>query len=98
MKNVENDLYRRDKLLQGVAAASNILFSLEDFDKRINSSIEVIGKAADVNCVYIFENIYDTSNKNALEPRYNWACSQDPVVKELMFNKLSSCSELFPKK
>ncbi len=73
MKNVENELFRKDKLLQGVAAASNSLFTLEDFEVRIQNALDVIGKAADVDCVYIFESQINTETQNnELIPIYSW--------------------------
>jgi PAS domain S-box-containing protein len=73
MKSVENELFRRDRLLQGVAAASNRLFTLEDFDTKITNSMEAIGKASNVGSVYIFENRYNPGSKKRLPQLvYSW--------------------------
>lgn len=73
MKSVENELFRRDRLLQGVATASNRLFTLEDFDTKITNSMEAIGKASNVGLVYIFENQYNSRSKKLLPKLvYSW--------------------------
>lgn len=97
MKNVENELFRKDKLLQGVAAASNSLFTLEDFDVRIQNAMDVIGKAADVDCVYIFENqIIGEHKNNKLTPIYTWEKSKDfENVKDRTQNGLYKNEEIF---
>jgi PAS domain S-box-containing protein len=98
MKNVENELFQKDRLLQGVAAASNILFTLEDFDIRIKNALEVIGKAADVDSAYIFESqfkdnsqlyklIYEWNNTNTsttqITSLYNDTIITNKVIKQL---------------
>ena len=99
MKKVENELHRRDKLLQGVASASNILFTLEDFDKRIFDSVEVIGKAAEVECVYIFESIFDVENgKNFLELRHHWSDVKKLEVHKKMLKELSRSKNFITEK
>ena len=80
MKYVENELFRKDRLLQGVASASNILFTLEDFDVRIKNALEAIGKAADVDRAYIFES---KGEDELISCRliYDWNISQNPKSK-----------------
>jgi len=74
MKLTENDLYKKERLLRGVAEASNKLLSLDSFYNRINKALEIMGRAAEIDRVYIFENSRDPKNKELLMTQiYEWA-------------------------
>lgn len=90
-KMIENDLYNKERLLRGVAEASNKLLSLDSFFNRINKALEIIGKAAEIDRVYIFENSRDEKHKDLLMSQlYEWAASGiTPQINNPKFQKLS---------
>lgn len=103
LKRTERDLYRKEKLLRGVAEASNKLLALDSFYNRINSALEIIGKAADVDRVYIFENRRNPETKELYASQiYEWAAQSvspqidNPALQELKIDE-SGLHEAFKK-
>ncbi|MEM8542565.1 MAG: EAL domain-containing protein [Cyanobacteria bacterium P01_H01_bin.119] len=58
-KQAEAELYHRDRLLQGVASASNRLLAVVDFDAAFDQALAILGEAADADRVYIYQNHID---------------------------------------
>ena len=71
-KHAEDELYSRDRLLGGVALATNILLTETDMDSAINQTIEILGTSADVDRVYIFENRDSGTDATLADQRYEW--------------------------
>jgi|GEM_PF-2521873 len=95
MKQVEKDLIKKAILFEGVAEASNKLLSLDSFYVRINKALEIIGKAAEVDRVYIFEHSRDIKTKDYLMSQiYEWAAPgiepqiDNPLFKKVNYKKL----------
>jgi PAS domain S-box-containing protein len=57
----ENELRKRDVLIQGIANANAILLKEKKYSIAINKSLEILGMAAGVSRVYIFENVFENS-------------------------------------
>ena len=55
-KVMEKELLNRDKILQGIAEATNILLYNSDYSEAFNLALEKIGMATETDRVYIFEN------------------------------------------
>ena len=55
-KKAEQTLKDRDRLLNGVAAATHRLLTISDFDRSIQQALAALGAAVAANRVYIFEN------------------------------------------
>ena len=55
-KQTEEELNRKDILLGGVAVATNILLTETDLNYAIDQTLELLGRAIDVDRAYIFEN------------------------------------------
>lgn len=73
-KNSEEELKLQSNLLKGVAEASNSLLTKSNFNDAINKAIEFLGKAADVDRVYIYENSYEEeSGELFADIKYFWA-------------------------
>ncbi|NMB85097.1 MAG: response regulator [Methanothrix sp.] len=53
-RRTDEELHRRDRLLQGVAQATNHLLSSDP--NAIQKALEILGKAADIDRVFIMEN------------------------------------------
>lgn len=72
-KRVEEELLRKDKLLQQIVQAVNNLITIPDFHLAIQEVISSLGKIPDVDRVYIFENHLDMqSGELLLSQRYEW--------------------------
>lgn len=55
-KQAEAELYKRDRLLRGVAEATNHLLTNTDYDTAFTKALETLGVAAGVERVYIYKN------------------------------------------
>ncbi len=72
-KNTEAEIYRRDLLLDAATKATALLVKSENLDETINVALAIVGKAADVNRVYIFQNHESAGYKLPLmSQRYEW--------------------------
>ncbi len=71
-KQVEEDLHYKDRLLGSVALSTNILLTETDIDSAINQTIELLGSAADVDRVIVFENKIAANDEHLLSERYEW--------------------------
>lgn len=60
----EQQLQSREKMLHGVAQASNILLAEPDFDKAVNNALKILLDTTEVDRVYIF---YNNRNENTGE-------------------------------
>ena len=60
-KRAEQSLEQRDKLLQAISLATKELLS-NKYDKTIGYGLELIGKAANVDRAYYFQNHFDHQN------------------------------------
>lgn len=77
-KIFEHSLEMRDKLLEGLARAFQSLLSGEDLQSSIESFLSIIGRAADVHRVYIFEGREDQNTKEwFMSQLYEWASSEE---------------------
>ncbi|MDM7911715.1 MAG: PAS domain S-box protein, partial [Methanotrichaceae archaeon] len=72
-KIAEEELEKRDTLLAGVAAAANALLTTQDHSAGINRALEILGKSADVDRVYIFENHDSKDGERFMSQRFEWA-------------------------
>ncbi|OPX80275.1 MAG: Bacterioopsin transcriptional activator [Methanosaeta sp. PtaB.Bin039] len=67
------ELKRRDRLLAGVALATNQILGGSELDTAIVQALELLAYAAEVDRVYIFENQHDTGPEASLASlRYKW--------------------------
>ncbi len=75
-KLFEHSLEMRDKLLEGLARAFQRLLRGEDLPSSIESFLSIIGTAADVDRVYIFEaHQYQNTEEWLMSQRYEWTSS-----------------------
>lgn len=73
-KRIEKALLRHDRLLGGVAAAMTQLLITTDYQAAMTRSLTILGVAADVDRVYIFENHFDEKTGEPLtSQRFEWA-------------------------
>jgi len=79
-KRTEEELNRKDILLGGVAAATNILLTEADLNYAINQTLELLGRAIDVDRAYIFENHELETGWYLASVRHKW--ERDFVISE----------------
>lgn len=73
-KHAESELYKRDRLLQGVAEATNTLLTELDFDIAIQRILKTLGLATGTDRVYLCENHpHPVSGEMALCLRSVWS-------------------------
>ena len=72
-KHSDQELHRRDALLQGVAAATNYLLIDSEDSTAIAKALAALGIAAGVDRVYIYENhCHITTEAMAMTMRHEW--------------------------
>jgi len=72
-KQADEELIKRDNLLQGVAQATHYLLTNTDFEAAIQQALSILGKAAGVDRVYIYENHpHRYSGDVAMSIRFEW--------------------------
>lgn len=72
-KQSEAELFRRDRLLQGVAQASKQLLTNLDIRVSIPKILAILGTAADADRIYIYENHpHSLTGLPAMSMRYEW--------------------------
>jgi diguanylate cyclase (GGDEF)-like protein/PAS domain S-box-containing protein len=73
-KRAEEELRKRDRLLQSVAEAARYLLAEMNYEKAIYQAIAQLGEAAEVDTVYIVENHpHPNSGQAAMSLRYAWS-------------------------
>ncbi|NJN88168.1 MAG: PAS domain S-box protein [Leptolyngbyaceae cyanobacterium SL_7_1] len=78
-KQAEAELLKRDNLLRGVAEATNCLLTNATLSIAINEALGILGKTAQVDRVYIYENHpHPVTGELAMSIRYEWV---QPAVK-----------------
>jgi PAS domain S-box-containing protein len=71
-KKAEEELIRRDKILNGATRAIEKLISRTDFHKAVNSALRNIGEQAEVDRVYVYENRYTSEGAPRFSMKYEW--------------------------
>jgi len=72
----EESLKAQRLLLKGVSEAAIQLLTVFDHESAIREALEIVGKAGNMDCVYIFQDhSHPESGEGAFSPKYYW-CSQ----------------------
>ncbi len=72
----EESLKAQGLLLKGVSEAAIQLLTVFDHESAIREALEIVGKAGNMDCVYIFQDHpHPESGEGAFSPKYFW-CSQ----------------------
>jgi len=78
-KRTEKEKQRLNELLSAVSKAQSHLLTKKDLYFSVQLALTEIGKAVDVDRVYIFENNYDNATHQVLmSQRYEW-CSEKAI-------------------
>ncbi len=68
----------RDRLLRGVAQATQVLLSSSELEQSLRQAMAVLGEAADVERACLFENVIEVgSQRLSLQPRILWTRQAD---------------------
>ncbi|MDY7023286.1 MAG: ATP-binding protein [Cyanobacteriota bacterium] len=79
-----------DRLLQGIARATNSLLTVSDYHRSIDAALAALGPATDVDRIYIFENhLHSQSDEVAISQRWEWVAKG--VVPEIDNPELQDC-------
>jgi PAS domain S-box-containing protein len=85
-KIYEEQLVRKEVLLQGVADATKCLLAEPNFEKAVEEALNLLGMATLVERVYIYENIlYEDTGIHYLKELYEW--SSENTERQLLFNQ-----------
>ena len=71
-KKIEESLLKKQKMLQGIAEATEELIDNSNFPEAITNSLKILGNAADVDRTYIFENNLNSEGKLITSQKYEW--------------------------
>lgn len=87
----EKLLRKKDKLLQGISEATKALISTLDNESGYLNALEILGKSAEVDRVYIYEHKTDSENGEMyFSLCYEWAA--DPLNSQLNDKSLKKVS------
>ncbi len=77
-KKDEEEINKQKQLLDGVAESAHSLLTEPNFEYSINNALEFLGKASEIDTVYIYENKFDLKiNKIYAEKIYHWNRSKE---------------------
>ncbi|KOP25396.1 diguanylate cyclase [Hapalosiphon sp. MRB220] len=97
-KQAEIELRHRDRLLQAVAEATNSLLAEMNYEKAIDKALAVLGEAAQVDRVYLFENhLQSVSTEMEMTLRFEWRSDsvQFQGTRQNQPSKFSGLSHLY---
>jgi PAS domain S-box-containing protein len=90
-KSNEVLMRKKDILLQGISEAVRTLISESDSEKGFNNALSILGKAAEVDRVYIYQHQEDFETEEMyIVPLFEWASKKSELqIKSLSIKKLS---------
>ena len=72
-KAIQENLKKKDQLLQGVAESTHSFLMNSDLDQAINESLQVLGRRAAVSRVYLFRNHFNITEQDWFTTEtYEW--------------------------
>jgi len=96
-KNQEYLLTQKDNLLNGIAEATRKLIASQNIEYGFNAALEILGKAASVNRVYIYEHqVYKDTGEMYVRIRYEYSSNkiesqiQNPMLQKLSYSRFAS--------
>ncbi len=92
-QQLEKQLKKRDRLLCGIAEASHCLLTIDDYHLSVNAALAALGKAAEVDRIYIFENHpHPVTGEIVMSQRWEWVADgvtpeiENPDLQNLSYN------------
>ncbi|MDN3690726.1 response regulator [Cyclobacterium jeungdonense] len=74
--NRENQLIQKEQMLSAISKATDELLSNRNLNGAISNSLELIGKAADVDRVYYWENSKSDDGSTLTSQRFEWSADE----------------------
>lgn len=96
LKNSENQLKMKDRILSAVATSTDILLESMDYVSSIAKCFELLGLATDVDRVYLFENSYDEHSNAYTSQKIEWNSGlsvpqiDNPELQQIPFEEIYS--------
>ncbi|MCH7411037.1 ATP-binding protein [Belliella sp. DSM 111904] len=78
LQKANTDLRRNELMLKSIALATKELLSNPDFSTATQKAITIIGKGAEVDRAYLFENSEDEFGKIYSSQRFEWSAADVP--------------------
>jgi len=95
-KKNETLIKKKDKLLQGIAEATKTLMTVSDENDGFNKALSLLGKAAEVNRVYIFQHQLQSLNPEMFfSLRYEWVSEgieyqmENPIFQKIPYSRFA---------
>ena len=87
----EKLIHKKDNLLQGIADATRTLISAKDKEEGFNKALRILGLAADVDRIYIFQHLVNKeTDEMFFSLIYEWVTEgTEPQSNNPEFNKIS---------
>jgi PAS domain S-box-containing protein len=99
-KAVQENLKKKDQLLQGVAESTQAFLMNSDLNQAISESLQVLGRKAAVSRVYLFRNHFDeTAQKWFTTETHEWTENPEdlridsPTIKNIPFDRIQKIIE-----
>lgn len=96
-KNQEFLLAQKDNLLNGIAEATRKLIASQNVEYGFNAALEILGKAAGVNRVYIYEHqVYQDTGEMFVRIKFEYSSNQiesqiqNPMLQKLSYSRFAS--------
>ncbi|NRB07282.1 MAG: EAL domain-containing protein [Richelia sp.] len=89
-KRAESELLQRVRLLKAVADGANYLLAEMNYDKALLQTLGILGEAANVDRVYLFENHpHSVSGDMAVSLKYEWSrdTSETKITRTHWYNQ-----------
>jgi len=90
LQQMKLELRQRDRLLEGVAKATNQLLTIGDRNLGISRALEVLGRATAVDRVYIVQNhVHPVRREHLMSKRWEWISQTSVQLKKPKLQNLS---------
>ncbi|NET27837.1 response regulator [Okeania sp. SIO1I7] len=90
-----NHLSPSDRLLQGIAIATNRLLTVKDYHESVQESLNALGPVMDVDRIYIFQNhLHPETGEAASSQRWEWVAKgvqpeiDNPKLQNLLYPEI----------
>ncbi|NJL46580.1 MAG: GAF domain-containing protein [Leptolyngbyaceae cyanobacterium SM2_5_2] len=71
--SINDKLTSSERLLHGIASATNTLLTVQDLDEAINKALGYLGQATQVDRIYVFQNGYcSIAHEPTMSQRWEW--------------------------
>lgn len=94
-KKANEDLLKREKLLEGISEAVSELIVNPDVDRALQNVLTIIGKNVDADRSFIFKNSESQNGKHLMSQMFEWTADSakpqinNPTFQNLEYDKLS---------